>query len=74
MSVSILLLIVCVAGAVGGIVNALMTDNGFIMPSKAAASSGSILRPGFIGNADRRRSCGYLMGTVWAVIRNVYIW
>jgi hypothetical protein len=51
MSVSILLLIVCVAGAVGGIVNALMTDNGFIMPSKAAASSGSILRPGFIGNA-----------------------
>lgn len=52
MSLWILLLIVCGAGAIGGIVNALLSDNqGFLLPgfTEVAAGQGRIFRPGFIG-------------------------
>ena len=42
--------IIFASGAVGGIVNALMTDNGFFMPRKEAQGNGSIIRPGFLVN------------------------
>ncbi|HLJ95079.1 MAG TPA: hypothetical protein VKU02_18025 [Gemmataceae bacterium] len=46
-----ILLTVCGAGAVGGIINALMSDNGFILPQAKKVEDGvSILRPGFLGN------------------------
>jgi hypothetical protein len=38
------------AGGVGGLVNALMTDNGFVFPKWEAADRTRILRPGWIGN------------------------
>ena len=53
MSLWTLLLIVCGAGAVGGIVNALMTDNGgFVLPRtvEVVANQPRIFRPGFLGN------------------------
>jgi hypothetical protein len=37
-------------GAVGGLVNALLTDNGFILPRKEALDSAKIIRPGFLVN------------------------
>ena len=46
----LLLLCVCGAGALGGVVNALLTDNGFILPAKVSSDAGSIVRPGFFGN------------------------
>jgi hypothetical protein len=46
----LLLLCVCVAGAIGGVVNALMTDNGFILPAKVTTDAANIVRPGFFGN------------------------
>ena len=52
--------IVFVAGAVGGVINALLTDNGFILPKSEDASGNKILRPGVIGNV--------LIGAVAAVI------
>jgi hypothetical protein len=51
MSLWILLLIVFIAGAAGGIVNALLSDNGFILPKPEKAGSTKIIRPGFLGNA-----------------------
>ena len=39
-------LLITFAGAIGGIVNALLTDNGFILPSRIH----NILCPGFISN------------------------
>ena len=40
-----------IAGALGGVINALMTDNGFIFPQTTpAAGGGTIWRPGVIGN------------------------
>jgi hypothetical protein len=42
--------LVFVAGGVGGVVNALMSDNGFVLPKWADAKDGRIARPGFLGN------------------------
>jgi hypothetical protein len=46
----LILVVVWVAGGVGGAINALMTDNGFVLPKSAATDDGRILRPGFLGN------------------------
>jgi hypothetical protein len=56
MSIWELLLIVAGLGAAGGVVNALTSDNGFVMPKR----EGGILRPGFLGNI--------LLGAVAAAI------
>ena len=37
-------------GAAGGIVNALLSDNGFILPIKEAQENSKIIRPGFLVN------------------------
>jgi hypothetical protein len=37
-------------GAVGGVVNALLTDNGFILPKKEQQDNTKIIRPGFLVN------------------------
>lgn len=53
MSLWTLLLIVCVAGGVGGVVNALLSDNqGFVLPHnvEVAPNHPRIFRPGFLGN------------------------
>lgn len=60
-SMWLMLLYVSLAGSVGGIVNALMTDNGFILPkSEKVEDKIIILRPGYIGNI--------LIGAVSAVV------
>lgn len=42
---------VFIAGALGGVVNALMTDNGFLMPrNEIVDESKHIFRPGYLGN------------------------
>ena len=51
MSLWVILLIIFVAGAVGGIVNALLSDNGFILPKPEKTGGTGIIRPGFLGNA-----------------------
>lgn len=49
-SIWLLLLIVCAAGATGGLVNALLSDNGFFLPCTKRVGDLNILRPGFLGN------------------------
>ncbi len=44
------IIIVSAAGAFGGLVNALMTDNGFFLPCEQQSNGSAILRPGFVGN------------------------
>jgi hypothetical protein len=45
-----LLFLVSVAGAVGGVVNALLSNNGFVLPRAEQADGVKILRPGYLGN------------------------
>ena len=50
MSIWIPLGAILLSGAVGGIINALFTDDGFIMPREEIADNVCILRPGVVGN------------------------
>jgi len=60
-SMWLMLLYVFFAGAVGGVINALMTDNGFILPKKEDVDGkASVLRPGYLGNI--------LIGAIGAVV------
>ncbi len=46
----LLLVIVCAAGAVGGLINGLLTSNGILLPGMQEVDQLRILRPGFLGN------------------------
>ncbi len=37
-------------GAIGGVINALLTDNGFFLPRSLKSEEQEIVRPGFLGN------------------------
>ena len=45
-----LMLVVFGAGVVGGILNALISDNGFVLPQRTTTGQAAIIRPGFLGN------------------------
>jgi hypothetical protein len=50
-SIWLMLAYVFLAGAAGGVVNALLTDNGFLLPKSEQTSGGAtLLRPGYLGN------------------------
>lgn len=42
--------IIFVFGAIGGVVNALLSDNGFLLPRKEKQNNTRIIRPGFLVN------------------------
>lgn len=50
LSIWIPLGIVVLGGAVGGVINAIISDNGFIVPREETIENVSIFRPGIIGN------------------------
>ncbi len=50
MSLLIPLGIILASGAFGGIINAIVSDNGFIRPREEKVDNVTIVRPGFMGN------------------------
>ncbi len=63
MSLLSVLIVVFIAGGIGGAVNALLSENGFILPKKLpvnGANGAGIWRPGYLGNI--------VIGAVAAVI------
>ena len=42
--------IVFLGGAVGGVINALISDNGFVVPREETVDNVCIVRPGIAGN------------------------
>ncbi|MGE5549591.1 MAG: hypothetical protein ACM3ZC_03560 [Bacteroidota bacterium] len=50
MSIWVVLGVVCMAGCVGGLMNALISDNGFLLPRAEEYQHGYIIRPGALGN------------------------
>ncbi len=50
MSIWLIIGTVGLAGAIGGVLNALMSDNGFVLPRSSETEDGKILRPGYLGN------------------------
>jgi len=45
-----LVFLVALMGAIGGVVNALLSDNGFFLPKRLKVDEQEIIRPGFLGN------------------------
>lgn len=49
-SMWLLLVIICVAGAVGGLVNSLLNANSFFLPCTEQVDHFRVMHPGFLGN------------------------
>jgi hypothetical protein len=45
-----ILAVILVAGGIGGLLNALLTDNGFLKPCTEKTAGVDVWRPGFVGN------------------------
>jgi hypothetical protein len=66
--------IVMLSGAVGGIVNALVSDNGFIRPSEETAGDVTIIRPGFAGNILLGAVAAFMSWGLYGAFSNAVIW
>src|SRR5438552_12181715 len=64
-------LLVFVAGGVGGLVNALMTDNGFALPKEVVVNDVSVVRPGFLGNILVGATAAYVSWGLYGAFSNV---
>jgi hypothetical protein len=66
--------IVMLSGAVGGIVNALVSDNGFVRPSEETAGDVTIIRPGFAGNILLGAMAAFISWGLYGAFSNAVIW
>ncbi len=56
--------IIALSGAIGGVINAIITDNGFILPREENSQNASIIIPGVITNVLMGAASGFLF---WAL-------
>jgi len=66
--------IVMLSGAVGGIVNALVSDNGFVRPSEETTGEVTIIRPGFAGNILLGAMAAFISWGLYGAFSNAVIW
>jgi hypothetical protein len=66
--------IVMLSGAVGGIVNALVSDNGFVRPSEETTDDVVIIRPGFAGNILLGAVAAFISWGLYGAFSSVVIW
>ncbi|HPC90577.1 MAG TPA: hypothetical protein PLN19_09345 [Methanothrix sp.] len=61
-------------GAVGGIVNALVSDNGFVRPSEETAGDVVIIRPGIAGNLILGAVAAFISWGLYGAFSNFVVW
>ncbi len=66
-------LIIIAAGAIGGVLNALLTDNGFIKWRTDVIGNMSVWRPGVLGNIFTIAVCAFLSWALYGPVTNVDI-
>jgi hypothetical protein len=66
--------IVMFSGAIGGMVNALVSENGFVRPSEEAAGGVVIIRPGFAGNMLLGAVAAFISWGLYGAFSSVVIW
>ncbi len=66
--------IIMLSGAVGGIVNALVSDNGFIKPSEEIAGDVTIIRPGFAGNILLGTTAAFISWGLYGTFSNAIVY
>lgn len=62
------------SGAVGGVVNALVSDNGFVRPSEETAGDVTIIRPGIAGNVMLGAVAAFISWGLYGAFSNVVVW
>ncbi len=62
------------SGAVGGVVNALVSDNGFVRPSEETAGDVTIIRPGITGNVMLGAVAAFISWGLYGAFSNVVVW
>jgi hypothetical protein len=66
--------IVMLGGAIGGTVNALVSDNGFVRPSEETTGEVTIIRPGFAGNILLGAMAAFISWGLYGAFSNAIIW
>ena len=66
--------IIMLSGAVGGVVNALVSDNGFVRPSEETAGDVTIIRPGFAGNILLGGMAAFMSWGLYGAFSNAVVW
>jgi len=66
--------IIMLSGAVGGVVNALVSDNGFVRPSEETAGDVTIIRPGFAGNILLGSMAAFISWGLYGAFSDAVIW
>ena len=70
MLVGMFIALICLAGGLGGVINALVTDNGFFMPRAEKVKGGAIIRMGFLTNILVGAAAGFV---TWAATTGLVI-
>ena len=68
-----LVVLVVLAGLIGGAINALLSDNGFLMPRPQSVGGGTIYRPGFLGNMLIGAVSSFVSWALYGPLANVVI-
>jgi len=66
--------IIMLSGAVGGIINALVSDNGFIKPREENAGDATIIRPGFAGNVLLGGAAAFISWGLYGAFSNAIVY
>jgi hypothetical protein len=66
--------IIMLGGAMGGFVNALVSDNGFIKPSEEVAGDVTIVRPGFAGNILLGSMAAFVSWGLYGTFNNAVVY
>jgi len=74
MSIFIPVGIVALCGAIGGIVNALVSDNGFVSPSEETSGGVTIVRPGLAGNVILGAVAAFISWGLYGAFSNAIVW
>lgn len=70
MLVGIFIALICLAGGLGGVINALVTDNGFFLPRAEKVKGSAIIRMGFLTNILVGAAAGFV---TWAATTGLII-
>jgi len=65
--------IIILSGAVGGVINALVSDNGFIKPREETLDNETIVRPGFAGNILLGATASFISWGLYGAFSNAVV-
>jgi hypothetical protein len=68
-----LVFLVALMGALGGVVNALLSDNGFFLPKRLKVDEQEIIRPGFLGNTLIGAASSFISWALYGPLASVII-